>query len=58
MLVSKKVASKRAIKLSKFFEFDLTVKIFGVTIFHWHYPPVSSNDREFVDIADDSNVES
>lgn len=53
MLVSKKLATNRALKLSRFFELDLTIKIFGVTILHWHYPPLRSNDHEYVEVASD-----
>lgn len=36
----------RAKKLSKWFEIDLTIKIFGVVVFQWHYPP-QENDVPF-----------
>lgn len=26
--------------LSKWFEIDISIKIFGVTVFSWHFPPV------------------
>lgn len=26
-------------KLSKWLEMDITIKIFGVTVFTWHFPP-------------------
>lgn len=35
---SKIYAAKR---LSNFFEIDLTLKIFGVVVFSWHFPPRS-----------------
>lgn len=25
--------------LRKWFSIDITIKLFGVTIVHWHYPP-------------------
>ena len=39
------VASKEskvyaARKLSQFFELDISIKILGVEIFSWHFPPV------------------
>ena len=33
---SKLYASK---KLARFFEIDLTLKIFGQVVFSWHFPP-------------------
>lgn len=27
--------------LARFFEMDISIKIFGVEIFHWHFPPES-----------------
>ena len=33
---SKLFAAKR---LSKWFEIDVTIKMFGVTVFSWHFPP-------------------
>lgn len=29
-------------KLSKWFEMDISIKIFGVEIFHWHFPPIET----------------
>ena len=29
----------KAKRLSRWFEIDLTISIFGVQILHWHYPP-------------------
>lgn len=30
--------------LSKHFEIDLTIKVFGISIIHFHWPPTSKND--------------
>ena len=30
-------------KLSRWLEIDVTLKIFGVTIFQWHFPPSESS---------------
>ena len=38
---SKIYAAKR---LSNFFEIDLTLKIFGVVVFSWHFPPKSNDE--------------
>lgn len=54
-VLSKKLLSRRASHLFKWFEIDLTIKIFGKVIFHWHYPPESSQMEEFVEY-DDENV--
>lgn len=31
---------------SQFFELDLTIKLFGVTIFKFHWPPKDDNEVE------------
>jgi hypothetical protein len=31
--------TKSAKKFADWFELDITIKIFGVVIFSWHYPP-------------------
>lgn len=41
----------RAKKLSKWFELDIVIKIFGVVIFQWHYPP-EENPNEAAEIND------
>ena len=33
-------------KLLRWFEIDLTIKILGVQVFHWHYPPEEHDPEE------------
>ena len=35
-------------KLLRWFEIDLTIKILGVQVFHWHYPPLENDPNEQV----------
>lgn len=45
-LSSPKAKTYAASRLAKWFSIDLTIKIFGVTILEWHYPPLASSDEE------------
>lgn len=38
---SRLFAAKR---LSRWFEIDVTIKMFGKIIFQWHYPPLQSDE--------------
>lgn len=47
-LVSKASKIFAVRKLLRWFEIDLTIKILGVQVFHWHYPPQENDPEEEV----------
>lgn len=46
-LSSKESKIYAATKLAKWFSIHLTIKIFGVTVIDWKYPPLNDETSEF-----------
>lgn len=44
---------KKVRGLAKWFEIDLEIKIFGMTIVKWHFPPENENSSPYSEIDED-----
>lgn len=44
---------KKVRGLAKWFEIDLEIKIFGVSIVKWHFPPISTGENPSIEKIED-----
>lgn len=44
-------------RLFRYFEIDITIKMFGVIVWRWRFPPKSDDDGSN-DVANNNNIDS